>query len=257
MQVSELKGRAVKDLVLEEGALAHLFEKHGIDYCIHGEESLESACSRKGLAIEEVVHEMERAREARPYSFLHSDLWDEEFLIEYIVENHHRYVKATLPVILTQLGTLVQQSGEQHSSLKLVLLLFQRAAREIEQHMRKEEMILFPYIKSLASAAEFGRRRPMAPFVTIDGPLVSMQDEHLEIEQALAKIRALLSDYHAPSDATLLHRTFISAMQAFTKDMHQHIHLENNLLFPRARVLEALFDVRTGQLRAGESLQES
>lgn len=244
---NELPLRAVKDLVLEEGALAHLFEKYGIDYCCHGEESLAAACERKGLAVDTVIHEMEAAKAARPNSFLHCDLWDEEFLIEYIVENHHRYCKATIPVLLTQLSKLSAEHGEKYSYIKPVMLLFQRGTHEIEQHMRKEEMILFPYIKSLASAVEFRRRRPMAPFLTISGPLVKMEEEHLEVANILTKIRALLSGYQVPGDACALHRSVITGLQAFTKDMHQHVHLENNILFPRARILEEAFDGRTGE----------
>src|SRR5436305_10730692 len=95
MTISE---RLIKEIVLEEGALAHVFERFGIDYCCHGDESLAIACERKGLSIELVVSEMDAAKSARPYSFLHCDLWSEDFLIQYIVENHHRYCKATMPV---------------------------------------------------------------------------------------------------------------------------------------------------------------
>ena len=236
----------LKELVLAEGALAHLFERYGIDYSCHGDETLEAACKKKNLDTNVILTEMEKLRRARPYSFLHGDLWDEEFLIEYIVENHHRYCNATIPVLLEQLVTLNETHGDKLAYIKPVLFLFQRAVHEIEQHMRKEEMILFPYIKSLASAKEFGRRRPMAPFVTIDGPVAKMEDEHLEIAQVFAKIRGLLSDFVIPEGASAMHVAVITGMQAFINDLHQHVHLENNILFPRARAIEEKFDARTG-----------
>ena len=247
MNANGLKTRPIKDLVLEEGALAHLFERHGIDYCCHGEQTLEAACAKKGLGIDGIVQEIEVARAARPYSFLHCDLWDVEFLIEYIVENHHRYLKATIPVLLTQLATLVESHGDRYTYLRPVRMLFERAVREMEQHMRKEEMILFPYLKSMASAWEFGRRRPIAPFLTVVGPIGRMQEEHADIAQLFAKVRALLSDFRVPEGACTMHRAVIKGLQAFIKDVHQHVHLENNVLFERARELEAAFDTRTGQ----------
>ncbi len=247
-----MKSRTLKELVLAEGAMAHLFERYGIDYSCLGHETLEVACRKKGLDISIVLREMEQLRLARPYSFLHCDLWDEEFLIEYIVENHHRYCHATIPVLLEQLTILSREhnsSGASESAypyIKPVLFLFQRAAHEIEQHMRKEEMILFPYIKSLASAKEFARRRPLAPFLTVDGPLNRMEEEHFETTQLFAKIRALLSDFTIPENASAMHAAVITGLQAFINDMHQHVHLENNLLFPKALALEEKFDKRTG-----------
>jgi regulator of cell morphogenesis and NO signaling len=244
---SQLDNRSsLKELVLAEGALAHLFERYGIDYCCHGEETLEAACRKKGLDTNAVLCEIEKLRLARPYSFLHGDLWDEEFLVEYIVENHHRYCRATIPVLLEQLSRLCDAHGDRYSYVKPVMFLFQRACHEIEQHMRKEEMILFPYIKSLASAREFGRRRPLSPFLTIKGPIAKMEEEHLETAQIFTKIRGLLSDFAIPDEASAMQVAVITGMQAFINDLHQHVHLENNLLFPRARALEEEFDKRTG-----------
>jgi len=241
-----MNSKPLKDLVLAESALAHVFERYGIDYCCHGEESLESACGRKGIDIAIVLQDIETMRGSHPYSFLHGDLWDEEFLIEYIVENHHRYCRATIPVLLDQLVKVSLEHGDRFPHFKLVQFLFQRATHEIEQHMRKEEMILFPYIKSLASAREFSRRRPMAPFLTIEGPVLRMKQEHEEVAQIFAKIRALLDGYTIPNNAYPMMRAVIAGIEAFSNDLHQHVHLENNMLFPRAQALEESFDERTG-----------
>ncbi len=241
-----MRSQAVKDIVLAEGAIAHLFERYGIDYCCHGEETLEAVCAKKDLDINLVLKEIEALKLSRPYSFLHGDLWDEEFLIEYIVENHHRYCRATIPLLLEQLAKVNESHGDKFPYLKPVMFLFQRAAHEIEQHMRKEEMILFPYFKSLASAREFSRRRPLAPFVTIDGPITRMEQEHDETSQIFAKIRALLNDFTIPNGVSTMHGTVIKGLAAFTNDLHQHVHLENNMLFPRVLTLEQSFDKRTG-----------
>jgi regulator of cell morphogenesis and NO signaling len=240
-------------MVLAEGALAHLFERYGIDYSSHGEETLEALCAKKDLDLNTILAEIEAMKLTRPYSFLHGDLWDEEFLIEYIVENHHRYCRAMIPVLLEQLAQVNESQGDPRMTdharfpyVKPVMFLFQRAAHEIEQHMRKEEMILFPYFKSLASAREFSRRRPLAPFITIDGPIARMEQEHDETGQIFAKIRALLNDFTIPNGASAMHGALIKGLEAFVNDLHQHVHLENNMLFPRIRILEEAFDARTG-----------
>jgi regulator of cell morphogenesis and NO signaling len=241
-----MRSQAVKDIVFAEGAIAHLFERYGIDYCCHGYETLEMVCAKKGLDIDLVLKEIEALKLSRPYSFLHGDLWDEEFLIEYIVKNHHRYSRAMIPMLLGQLIHVNESHEDRFPYLKPVIFLFQRAARDFEQHMRKEEMILFPYFKSLASAREFSRRRPLAPFVTIDGPISRMEKEHEETDQIFAKIRALLSDFTIPKEASVMHSAVIKGLEAFTNDLHQHMHLENNMLFPRVLALEQSFDKRTG-----------
>ncbi len=241
-----MREQAIKDIVLADGAIAHVFERYGIDYCCHGVDTLAVACAKKGLEIEDVLSAIDAMKRTRPYSFLHGDLWDEEFLIQYIVENHHRYCRATIPILLDQIAHVNEAQGDVIPYLKPVMFLFQRAAHEIEQHMRKEEMILFPYFKSLASAREFSRRRPLAPFVTIDGPIARMRQEHEETAQIFAKIRALLSDFTIPKGASSLHSAVITGLEAFTNDLHQHVHLENNMLFPRVLALEQSFDKRTG-----------
>jgi regulator of cell morphogenesis and NO signaling len=236
-----MKTKPIRDLVLQQGALAHVFERHGIDYCCNGAVTLEEACARKDIDVDALMFEIDSTEAARPYSFLHVSQWGIEFLIDYIVENHHRYCKSAIPVISTQLKSLIASDGEMYPFMKPVAMLFERTARELEQHIRKEEMILFPYIKTLASAAELGRRRPITPFLTLDGPLKKMEQEHLDSTHAFAKIRALLSDYVVPPDATAMYREAVRGMQAFIYDVHQQVHLENNLLFPKARDLERDF----------------
>src|ERR1700722_18348181 len=110
--VKIMRSQTVKDIVLTEGALAHLFERYGIDYCCHGNETLEAACAKKGLDVDLILSEIETLKLSRPYSFLHCDLWGEEFLIEYIIENHHRYSRAMIPLLLEQLAHVNESHGD-------------------------------------------------------------------------------------------------------------------------------------------------
>jgi regulator of cell morphogenesis and NO signaling len=138
---------------------------------------------------------------------------------------------------------LIDEHRDKYPYLMPVRMHFEAAQREMEQHMRKEEMILFPYIKSLASAKEFSRGRPRAPFFSVEGPILRMEEEHAAVGRILAKIRALLNNFQLPPNACNTHRAVIRGMQAFIKDVHQHVHLENNLLFPRARAIEEALEI--------------
>lgn len=222
-------------------ALVPVFEKYGIDYCCGGSETLESVCRTKGLDTDRVRHEVEMVRRVRPYHPIHATLWDLEFLVDYIVKNHHTYLRESIPMLTAQLNKLTREEGERYPYLKQVALLFTRTVQGFELHMRKEEMLLFPYIKSLESAREVSRPKPIAPLLSLEAPIDHMREHHAETTQAFAKIRALLSDYAIPEDASVTHRAVLQGLQDFEIDIHQHLHLENNILFVRARELERTF----------------
>ena len=230
--------RTVRELVLEENALVPVFEKHGIDYCCGATQTLKSACEAKSLDYEAVRDEVEAVRAARPYSPVHPDIWDCDFLIDFIVQNHHRYVTETLPVLRSQLKKLRAEHAVKFTYITPLALLFETAARDLEVHQHKEEMILFPYLKSLASANEIGRARPASPFRSAELPISKMKEEHDSVGQIFNRIRALLNDYTVPEGACMTHRALILGLRDFERDLHQHIHLENNLLFPKALAME-------------------
>jgi regulator of cell morphogenesis and NO signaling len=230
--------RTVGELVLEETALVPVFEKHGIDYCCGGSLTLKSACESKGLDYDAVRDEVEAVRFSRPYSAVHPDIWDVDFLIDFIVQNHHRYVTETLPVLRSQLKKLRAEHAVKFTYMTPLALLFETAARDLEVHQHKEEMILFPYLKSLASANEIGRARPASPFRSAELPISKMKEEHDSVGQIFARIRALLNNYTVPDGACMTHRALILGLREFERDLHQHIHLENNLLFVRALEME-------------------
>ena len=231
----------IKDLVLDEIALIPVFEKYGIDYFCGGEESLDVVCRNKGLDSKQVSREVESVRRAQPYNPIHPALWSLEFLVDYIVRNHHTYLRESIPMLSSQIQKLNREQGEQYPYIKQVALLFTRTVQGFELHMRKEEMLLFPYIKSLESAREVSRPKPIAPLLSLEVPIEHMREHHTETTQAFSKIRALLSDYVIPADATPTHQAVLHGLQDFEIDIHQHLHLENNILFARAQELERSF----------------
>lgn len=230
--------RTVRELVLEEIALVPVLERHGIDYCCGGTLTLQKACESKGVDYEAVRDEVEAVRAARPYSAVHPDIWDVDFLIDFIVQNHHRYVTETLPVLRSQLKKLRTEHAVKFTYITPLALLFETAARDLEMHQHKEEMILFPYLKSLASANEIGRARPASPFQSAELPISKMKEEHDSVGQIFHRIRSLLNGYTVPEGACMTHRALILGLRDFEHDLHQHIHLENNLLFVKALEME-------------------
>lgn len=232
----------IRDLVLEESGLTPVFEKYGIDYCCAGDETLDAACKKRGLNFDGVNREVEMVRRVGPHHPIHPSLWDLEFLVDYIVKNHHRYLRESIPVLTVHLQKLNREDGLRYPYIKQVAMLFTKTVQGFELHMRKEEMLLFPYIKSLESAREVSRPKPTAPLLSLEVPIEHMQDHHVETTQAFSKIRALLSDYTVPPGASSTHLAVIHGLRDFEIDIHQHLHLENNILFHRALELERSFD---------------
>jgi regulator of cell morphogenesis and NO signaling len=160
-------------------------------------------------------------------------------LIEHILAVHHGYVKQEVPRLQQLLAKVVAVHCAGHPELAAVQRTFAALSSELLSHMMKEEMVLFPYIQKVEEAASQGRRAPQAPFGSISNPVHMMELEHESAGQALEEIRMLSGAYTPPESACFSYRTLYSALQQFEADLHQHVHLENNILFPRAIALES------------------
>ena len=233
--------RTVRELAVEIPSATRIFEQLGIDYCCGGGKSLQEACAQAHLQIDKVLQTLEQGNLSSVSAsrelpdFQQSSLKD---LVDHIVGKHHVYVKQELPRIQQLLAKVVAVHGANHPELGVTQGLFAQVAAELTQHMMKEEMVLFPYIAELESAANFGRRAPQPAFGTIKNPVRMMEMEHEEAGNALEKIASETNHYTPPDDACFSYKTLYSALKEFEADLHQHVHLENNILFPRAVMLE-------------------
>jgi len=161
-------------------------------------------------------------------------------LIGHIVSKHHAYLNNELPVIEQRMAKVLGKHGANHSDfLPQLAELFAALKAELEIHLRKEELILFPAIEELEAAAEEGRRAMPVPFGTVKNPIRMMEHEHDGAGAALRSARELTRGYAPPEDACPTFRALYHEMEALERDLHAHIHLENNILFPRASELEA------------------
>lgn len=166
--------------------------------------------------------------------------WSPAFLVDYILANHHAYVRAALPAILAHARKVADTHGERHPEMVEVARTFERVVAEMTQHMMKEEQILFPYVKSLAAQAEADCPASPSPFGTVANPIRMMEAEHESAGGAMRRIRELTGGYAPPDDACTTYRATLAELEEFERDLHQHVHLENDILFPRALEMEGV-----------------
>jgi len=230
--------KTVRELAVEMPNATRVFEKLGIDYCCGGQQSLEQACTTARLSVDEVLRALEA--QAAPAAAVATDWKSAPLaeLIDHIVATHHAYVKAEVPRLEQLIAKVVSVHGQNHPELKQVQASFRGLGAELGMHMMKEEQILFPYIAEMEESVNAGRPVPPCVFGTVRNPVQMMVMEHDSAGEALHTMREATSDFVAPADACVSYSTLYRALQEFEADLHQHIHLENNILFPRAIEME-------------------
>jgi regulator of cell morphogenesis and NO signaling len=231
--------RSLADLVSEDARAATVFEQFGLDYCCQGCRSVEEAAADRGAPIAEVLAALAAlgappSENTRPIA--QADL-DE--LTHHIVARHHRYVREACPTIGGWLKKLVTRHGDRHPELDEVRKTFVDLQDELLGHMVKEENVLFPFIDDLARANRNGQRPMRGPFGTILNPVRVMESDHALAGELMARLRVLTNGYEPPPDACATYRVCYLELARFERDLHAHVHLENNILFPRAVELES------------------
>ncbi len=230
----------VRDVVLELPQATRVFEKLKIDYCCGGDTPLGEACATAGLEVAKLELMLEEAGQADvrgngSIDFGKATLGE---LIGHILDNHHVYTKEEMARLEPLIDKVIGAHGENHPELRQIGEVFQTLCADLKPHMFKEEQILFPYIVEMERAALQNRPAPFAPFGTVNNPVRMMMMEHETVGGILRELRALTSDYKVPPDGCISYQTLYQAMEVFEGDLHQHIHLENNILFPRAVAME-------------------
>jgi regulator of cell morphogenesis and NO signaling len=229
--------RTVGQIAAENPAAARIFEKYGIDYCCGGGKSLAAACEGKEVSPDEVLAEVEQAAPAvDDRDWANAPLTE---LAEYIVAKHHAFLRAELPALDNRLAKVIEAHGANHgNSLRPLRDTFQAMQSELMSHMLKEEMILFPLIKRMEEAETAGGGLPGAHCGSVNNPIRVMEHEHDSAAAALREMRRVTAGYTLPPDACATYRALFEGLKALEADLHRHIHLENNILFPRASRLE-------------------
>ncbi len=229
--------KTVREIALGNPASIRVFESLGIDYCCGGKRPLSEACSHANVDSNRVLALLESIHQpATPGpEWNNSPLTD---LIAHIVGTHHAYVRRETPRIDTLLAKVLARHGADHPEISQLQELFSGLSYELAAHMIKEEQILFPHIERLEKARKVGAPVPSACFTTVQAPIAGMMAEHDDAGTILAQLRRLSNGYTAPAGACPTWLGLYLALEEFEHDLHHHVHLENNILFPRAILME-------------------
>ncbi len=234
-----LHGTTVRDVVVEDYRAAAVFQKVGLDFCCGGGATIEDACKKKGVDTEQLLAELETLLATPVQGAPRANDWELDFLAEYIVQHHHKYVRSVLPTILQHAEKVAKVHGNARPALVEIAKVFSNIASDLEHHMMKEERILFPRIKEMVRQRKEGMPLSATVLDEVKNPIKAMEAEHQQAGDGMKTIRELSGNYVPPPDACMTYRVLFKELEEFEQDLHRHVHLENNVLFPKAIALES------------------
>jgi len=228
------------DIVAKDLSKAEVFKKYGLDFCCGGKKTVKEACAEKGVDFRKVQKELQNSDKTsvttRPLPY---NDWSLDFLADYIVNTHHSYVKKTIPDIRTYADKVAKVHGAHHPELLKINKLAQEVCEEMSSHMVKEETVLFPYLKQLVAAKNNGTEKvKFGNLETVETPISMMEMEHEVVGNNMEEIREISNNYQIPDDGCASYSFLFKTLDEFENDLHIHVHLENNILFPKALDME-------------------
>lgn len=221
--------QTVGELVAADYRKAEVFKRHGIDFCCGGGRTVAVACEKEGVPMDQMEQELVDAEQKNGSTeVLAFNSWDPRKLVDYILYAHHSYVRENIPLLREFTAKLARVHGHANPELVEIKSVFDALSVELEEHMVKEEEVLFPFIKQEPKQAG------QPAFGSIENPVRMMEDEHERAGAAMAEIRRLSDNYSPPDHACTTYRVTYAKLEEFEDDLHKHVHLENNILFPKA-----------------------
>jgi regulator of cell morphogenesis and NO signaling len=222
------KETLIGDIVANDFRTAEVFKKANIDFCCGGNVSLQEACLSKGIDPERLIHDLTALSETPDTSGRNYKEWDLDFLCDYLINSHHKYVKKTMPELEAYAQKIASVHGEGHPELKEVSSLFSQLKSELDQHLKNEEEVLFPAIKEVLKS---GNKKAKD---LIHSEIERMNGEHEFAGGAMDRINQITQHYQLPQDACNTYQVTFKMLEQFEDDLHIHVHLENNILFKKA-----------------------
>jgi regulator of cell morphogenesis and NO signaling len=226
--------KTVGEIAASDYRATQVFEKYGIDFCCGGQKGLGEACAEKGLSADQVLQELEQASQSAGGPGENYDQWELDFLADYIVNQYHTYTKSMLPRVMEFANKVVEAHGGRHPETLLIAQKWRDLEVDMTAHLQKEERVLFPYIKSLVQ----GKRDGRLPLGSARQIIQAMEAEHESVGECLAEIESLSQGFTPPQDACNTYRALYGYLAEFDQATKKHVHLENNILFPKAIRLE-------------------
>lgn len=231
----------IGEIVAADFRKAEVFKKYHIDYCCGGKKTLGQACAEKGLNSQELMAELEQIDATETLPSQNNRFWDLSFLCDYIVNTHHNYVRSSIRFLLDETEKVASNHGARHPELMEISAVFKETATELLEHMLREEQVLFPYIRMLNNAVHQEGNYLNPPFHSIRMPVERMELDHESAAASMERIRSLSDNYSIPDDACMSYRVCYARLKEFEEDLYAHVHLENNVLFPKAAEMESYF----------------
>ena len=232
-----VEDKTVAEVVSENIKAAHVFKKYGIDFCCGGNVGIKEVCDKKKVdyaLLKEELHHVDDVK-SREHDFNH---WKLDFLTDYIVNTHHSYVEESMPIMLQYAKKVAKVHGEHAPEVVEINKLVVEVVEELTQHMRKEEEILFPLVKDMVTVMKNNEEAISFHCGSLSNPIHVMNIEHENAGDIFKKIAELSNNYQPPEWACNTYRALYAKLEEFEEDLHQHIHLENNILFPKAIAME-------------------
>ena len=232
------ENQIIGELVANDYRTASIFKKYNIDFCCQGNRTIEDACKAKDIDQKLVVSDLNELLQSTKDVATDFQSWPLDLLAEYIEKKHHRYVETKTLEIKPYLEKICRVHGERHPELLEISEHFTATAGELAMHMKKEELLVFPFIKRMFRAEKEGTELVASKAGSLKKLIDSMMDDHATEGERFRKIDALSNNFAPPEDACNTYRVTFALLKEFEQDLHMHIHLENNILFPKAIELE-------------------
>ncbi|MGB0882779.1 MAG: iron-sulfur cluster repair di-iron protein [Vicingaceae bacterium] len=230
--------KTVAEIVADNIKTADVFKKNGIDFCCGGNIKVQEVCNKKGVDFDQLKQEIEQLGVTTSSSHDFNN-WELDFLVDYIVNTHHKYVIGANQIIIEYSDRVAKVHGHHYTEVVRINELFHALVEELSSHMQKEEQILFPYIKSMLAGDKDALKVTCSNFQTVKNPISVMEHEHDAAGDIIKEIAELTNNFTPPAEACNTFKALYASLEEFQNDLFQHIHLENNILFPKAIALES------------------
>jgi len=232
--MNDLENKTISEIVREDYRTAKIFESYKIDFCCNGNKNFKDVVDAKKLDAEKIIDELVTIKGQNNNDAIDYNSFELDLLTDHIEKKHHRYIEEKTPDLKQYLAKLCNVHGDNHPELFEINKNFNESAGELAMHMKREELILFPYIRKMVSAKQKNEKIAPPPFGSVENPIKAMMSEHDIEGERFKKISQITNNYTVPDDGCNTYRVTFSLLKEFEEDLHLHIHLENNILFPKA-----------------------
>lgn len=237
--ITSFETKKIGEIVTENYNSAAIFQEFGIDFCCGGNILLKDACKNNGIQLSDVASRLEQLAESNQSSGDNYSAWTPAFLIDYIVNTHHNFVREKASEIQAYAAKVARVHGAHYPENIEIFNTFTELAAELLEHVEEEENAVFPLIKTVAAKSDSGEKFTEAEFTALKKELDQMESEHEHAGRLMADIRELSHQFNPPADACATYRILYQNLEGFEADLHKHVHLENNILFQKAEKLLA------------------